>query len=169
VAYRRPQNPVRVRPSKFRDFDGIAGPEYQVLKRFNERGWDISNTVSNGVTDLNLNQIGSMFKRDGCRKLDASGMSATVTNIFPMSIGNVPGFGIVVNGALEFVNLPTRNVAESPFDFSPQRSAAYYTVRNVRSNFTVEELQTKTVRELLYGNPARSSTRPPEDPSIAYP
>jgi len=119
MSYRRPQNPVRIRPDKFRSFDGVGGPAIQVLQRFNERGWDISNTVCNEAADLNLHQSGSMILRDGSRKITSSGLGATVTNLFQVTVGNVLAYGVVVNGALSVITMPRMNVRDRPFVMSP--------------------------------------------------
>lgn len=140
MAYRKPLNPAKMSQSKFRQFDGIGGPEKQLLKRFNQSGHNISNTVANDTSDLNLLENGSMILRDGSRKINGTGESDTVTNLMEVTVGNVLAYGVVVAGALKVITLPTENVRLNPFEMEPANQA-----------------------------PALATVYPSTDPSIRYP
>ena len=113
-----------MKQAKFREFDGIGGPQRQLLRRFNDRGWDISNSVANETVDLSLFQHGSMILRNGMRKISTSGESSTISEIFPVSVGNVLAYGVVVAGALTVITLPTDNVRLNPLELSPGNTPA---------------------------------------------
>lgn len=118
--FRAPGNPVKKSISKVHFFEGIGGPEGDVLRRTNSRGWDISNTVANIVQDLNLVQQGAMRLRDGTRKIDSTGLTAHVTALFPFRLGQRRAFAFVTNGALSVVDMPRwLDEPQEPFDFTP--------------------------------------------------
>jgi len=131
MSFRRPSNPALMSIAKFRYFDGIGGPLKQLLRRFNERGQDISNSIANEVTDFDLLQVGSMIKRNGSRKTNTTGEAATVTNVIPVSVGSVLAYGVVVAGALKIITMPTVNVRLNPLELSPANAtpalATHYT------------------------------------------
>jgi len=60
-----------------------------------------------------------MILRDGSRKITSSGLGATVTNLFQVTVGNVLAYGVVVNGALSVITMPRMNVRDRPFVMSP--------------------------------------------------
>lgn len=106
MSYRRPHNPQVVSNSKIRSFDGIGGPRTQTLKRFNAKGWDISNGVANDVSDLHLAEIGSILLRPGMRRLGSEDYS--INWIGQMNIGGLLRYGIISNNGLTMVDLPQK-------------------------------------------------------------
>lgn len=123
MSYRRPQNPAVISNAKFRQFEGIGGPKIQILQRFNERGWDISNNMANEVVDLDLLESGSMYLRNGSRKINYTGETGTITNLFYITVGGVRAYGVVVGGALKVISMPSVNVRKNPLTLTPANSA----------------------------------------------
>ena len=123
MAFRRPSNPAVMTVDKFRVFDGIGGPVRQVLIRLDDKGGDISNSVANQVVDLSLLQAGSMIKRSGYRKIEDTGESATITNLMAISVGKVEAYGVVVDGALKIITLPSANPSLNPVEMVPANQA----------------------------------------------
>ena len=106
MASRRPGNAQVLKRSKFRRFDGIGGPETQMLKRRNERGNDISNTLANNIQDFELTERGSMRLRAGCRKITTSGYSDSIHKLIDIQIGYVPRFGVHHGTQLDVIDRP---------------------------------------------------------------
>jgi len=105
--YARPKNPQSIPSTKIRVFDGIGGPRTQILKRFDKfRGWDISNTVANNVSDLHLGEKGSLFLRPGMRRLGSE--DYTIGWIGQMTIGGLLRYGVIYGGGLTMIDLPMR-------------------------------------------------------------
>ena len=105
-SYARPKNPQTVPNTKIRDFEGIGGPRTQILKRYNYKGWDLSNTVSNDVTDLHLSEKGSALLRPGMRRLGSE--DYTIGWIGQINIGGLLKYGIIYNNSLTMVDMSTR-------------------------------------------------------------
>jgi len=93
MSFKRSANPQTVPNAKVRQFDGIGGPQTQVLRRSNDKGWDISNTVANDVKDLHLSERGSAFLRPGMRRLGSE--DYTIGWIGQMNIGGLLRYGII--------------------------------------------------------------------------
>ena len=102
--YARPRNPQTVPSTKIRVFDGIGGPPTQILKRFNFKGWDLSNTVANDVRDLHLSEKGSALLRPGERRLSSE--DYTIGWIGQMTIGGLLRYGTIYNNGLTMIDLP---------------------------------------------------------------
>jgi len=123
MAHSAPGNPVKRGPAKFRRFDGIGGPRVQILERQNQRGADISNTISNEVVDFTLTEAGTLKLRDGARKVSNSGFSGSVRAIFGINLGGVRRYGVIESGALQIATIPTmQGNLRSPLDFTPVAS-----------------------------------------------
>ena len=115
-----PSNPNKITPSKVRVCDGIGGPLVRVLKRVDNRGRDVSNTVVNDLQDFDLTVPGSLLARSGCRKMNNTGESATIESIFPINLGRETRYGIMFNGTLSIIDIPQWGVpAQASFDFTP--------------------------------------------------
>ena len=99
-------NPQRLPTTKVRMFDGIGGPRTQILKRFNGKGWDISNTVCNDIQDLHLAERGSAFLRPGMRRLGSE--DYTIGWIGQMNLGGLLRYGVIYNNSLTMVDMPDR-------------------------------------------------------------
>ena len=106
MSFKRSANPQTVPNAKVRQFDGIGGPQTQVLRRSNDKGWDISNTVANDVKDLHLSERGSAFLRPGMRRLGSE--DYTIGWIGQMNIGGLLRYGIIYNNSLEMIDMPSR-------------------------------------------------------------
>lgn len=120
MAFRPPGNVVRLRVSKFRQFDGIGGPRYQILSRKNDRGWDISNSIVNELYDLNCGQPGTMRLRDGCRKIDYAGKGSTFDGVFAIGVGRRKRYGIKYGEVVDIVDIPEWfDQPQIPFTFAP--------------------------------------------------
>ena len=104
--YARPKNPQSIPSTKVRVFDGIGGPVTQILKRFNSRGWDISSTVANEVSDLHLAEKGSLLLRPGMRRLGSE--DHTIGWLGQINIGGLLKYGVIYNNSLSVVDLPSR-------------------------------------------------------------
>ncbi|TRZ53421.1 MAG: hypothetical protein D4S01_01430, partial [Dehalococcoidia bacterium] len=102
--YARPRNPQTVPSTKIRVFDGIGGPPTQILKRFNFKGWDLSNTVANDVRDLHLSEKGSALLRPGERRLSSE--DYTIGWIGQMTIGGLLRYGTICNNGLTMIDMP---------------------------------------------------------------
>lgn len=122
--FRSPGNPNKHRQSKVRVFEGIGGMLLRVLKRFNARGWDISNTVSNEIIDFDLGEQGSMDVRNGARKINDTGRTASIDTLFMMNLGGIKRYGLVSNGVLDVIDIPEWSLlGQHPFTFSPLPAA----------------------------------------------
>ena len=99
-------NPQKVPNAKVRQFDGIGGPRTQVLRRFNQQGWDISNTVCNDIADLHLGERGSALLRPGQRRLGSE--DYTIGWVGQINIGGILRYGLIYNNNLTMVDMPTR-------------------------------------------------------------
>jgi len=104
--FRRPGQPIKLRPSKINDFKGIGGASDTVLKRTNERGWDVSNLFFNDIRDFDLPVAGTADVRWGNRKIDNTGKGATITAIFPVNLGGKRRYGIIYGGQLDVIDVP---------------------------------------------------------------
>ena len=104
--FKRTQNPYAIPRSSVRQFEGIGGPQTQVLRRKNDRGWDISNTVANDVRDVHLGERGSMLLRAGMRRLDSANYS--IGWLGQIRIGGLLRYGMIYNNSLEIVDIPRR-------------------------------------------------------------
>lgn len=101
-------------PAKVRWFDGLYGPKTQVFKRYNNLGWDVSNTVANDVVDLDLNEErGTAILRPGCTKLDYNGSTSSVNSIFQCTLGGNNVYGSVDGGTLNLVDI-------LPYEYLPK-------------------------------------------------
>jgi len=115
MSYRRQVSSGTARNAKYGMFAGIGGPALKVFALYDpEQRVNISDSFQNEITDLNLSQKGSAFLRDGSVKTLLTGYSASVGNIFYMTVGNVITYGVVVNGALSVIELPKDNVKFNP-------------------------------------------------------
>jgi len=125
MSFQSPTNPNKARVSRVRIFDGIGGPEVQVLKRTNERGNDISSTIANEVQDFDLGEKGSLILRPGMRKIDETGKAYDITSIFELNIGGLLQYGLVYDGAVELIEIPEPELPDAPqpfpFDLEPQK------------------------------------------------
>jgi len=120
MARKSPSNPNKITPSRLRVCDGIGGKQLRVLKRIDARGHNISNTVVNDLIDFDLTERGSLIKRDGSRKMNDTGKSYSMDSLFPVNLGREMRYGIILNGALNVIDIPMWTVpAQSPFDFEP--------------------------------------------------
>ena len=120
MSRRAPSNPNKITPSRVRVCDGIGGPRRRVLKRVDDRGRDISNTVVNELYDLNLTERGSMLLRNGCRKIKDTGEASDIDAIFSVNLGRDTRYGYIFNGSLTVVDIPQwLEAQQSPFDFTP--------------------------------------------------
>ena len=106
MANRPPGNAQVLSRSKFRRFDGIGGPVTQILKRTNERGNDISNTLSNNIEDMQLTERGSMKLRPGYRKITTTGYTDSIHTLLDIKIGYVPRFGVHHGTQLDIIDRP---------------------------------------------------------------
>ena len=150
MSFKSPMSPNQTKSYKFRVFDGIGGPQTQILKRFDpRRGYDISNTVFNDLIDLNLGKYGEMALRDGKRKILDEGQSDTVESLFMVNIAGRKRYAIKHGESLDVIDIPIRNsFNQAPLNFSPGEYRAW-TVTEVNNTFTVTTLLEKTVQELL--------------------
>ena len=105
-SYARPKNPQSIPSTKIRMFDGIGGPRTQILKKFNYKGWDLSNTVANEIYDLHPAEKGSMLLRPGERRLGSE--DYTIGWIGQMHIGGILRYGIIYNNGLSMIDIPMR-------------------------------------------------------------
>jgi hypothetical protein len=120
MSRRTPSNPNKITPSRFRVCDGIGGELSRVLQRSDNRGRDISNTVVNELYDLDLVEVGSMLVRNGSRKMKDSGVSSSISSIFPVNLGRESQYGYIFNGSLTLVDIPEWfSPGQVPFDFEP--------------------------------------------------
>jgi len=103
--FKRPGSPIKRSPYRIRQFDGIGGPEVQVLRRFNRQGHNISSSVCNDIQDLLLNERGTMMLRDGSVKMQETGFSASVTGIFQVTIGGELQWGFLNDGKLTLIGI----------------------------------------------------------------
>lgn len=127
--YARPRNPQTVPSTKIRVFDGIGGPPTQILKRFNFKGWDLSNTVANDVTDLHLSEKGSALLRPGMRRLGSE--DYTIGWIGQITIGGLLRYGTIYNNSLTMIDMPMQmgyDLIEWPEDEYPSRPSFWPTV-----------------------------------------
>jgi len=100
---RPPIKPAKSKRTKVMQFDGIGGPRNQVLRRFNDRGWDISSTIANDVFDLDMVEIGSMLRRPGMRRLNQ--YNADVDFIFQIGIGGRNGYLLGYDGTVDVLDV----------------------------------------------------------------
>jgi len=126
MSQKPPLNPNKARVSKIRTFDGIGGAVTQVLKRTNERGNDISNSIANEVQDFDLGEKGSLILRDGKRKIDETGKDYDITSIFDLNIGGLLQYGLVFNGNLDLIEIPLPDTdapdfAPPPLELTPEK------------------------------------------------
>lgn len=119
MSQKPPLNPNKGRVDRIRSFDGIGGPEKQVLKRTNARGNDISNTIANVVQDMELGERGSMWLRAGMRKIDETGKNYDISSIFDLHIGGTLQYGLVYNGSIDLVTIPDTPVPPPPDPYLP--------------------------------------------------
>lgn len=84
--FKAPESPQKVRTSKIRFFDGISRDTDEVIRRFNDRGWDISNTIANLLQDFDINEYGSIKIRSGSRKIFNTGQSADIDGLLFFSL-----------------------------------------------------------------------------------
>jgi len=103
--FKRPGSPVKRSPYRLRNFDGIGGPRVQILKRTNQRGWDISASFCNDVEDFNITERGTLRIHDGMTKISTTGFNSSVTGIFQITIGGLFGYGVVYDGTVAFLPL----------------------------------------------------------------
>lgn len=121
MTFRPPGNVNKRSVSKIRSFDGIGGPQFQILKRTNERGGDISNSVANEVWDLSCGEFGTLRNREGCRKIDDTGKTASLTSIFFFNLGGKRRYGIIYDGALDVIDVPEwLSLPQDPFVLDPE-------------------------------------------------
>lgn len=106
MANKGPGNSQVLTPAKFRRFDGIGGPQTQLLKRVNERGNDISNTLANDIQDFELTERGTLRIRAGSRKVLTSGYDDTVYKIIDIGIGYIPRYGVHHGTQLDVIDRP---------------------------------------------------------------
>lgn len=99
MPYGRPHNPWSVPSTKVRQFDGIGGPAVQVLKRYDDRGGDISSSISNAVEDVSLGEKGSMMLRPGMRRAGTE-TGYSVNWVGEINVGGIPRYGVIYNGGL---------------------------------------------------------------------
>lgn len=104
--FRPPGNPVKLRSSKVSDFAGIGGRRRVVIKKTNERGWDISNVFCNESWDLNLSTAGLARLRDGKRKIDNTGEAATIDALFLINVGGKLRYGFKHDGVIDVIDIP---------------------------------------------------------------
>lgn len=101
-----PKSRARVASSKIRIFDGVGGPENQVLRRWNEKGWDISNTIANVAEDVDLTEGGTLRQRPGRgRALSGSVSEDSIESIFGINFTGIRHAGIVAGGSLSIAEL----------------------------------------------------------------
>lgn len=125
MSFRPPGNPVKRQPARIRIFDGVSGPEDKVLRRTNDKGWELSATVANVVEDFHLGRKGTMRLRSGCRKINDTGKSTSIEAIFGISIVGVIAYAIIYNGTLEIIEMPqVLDERKSPIDLSPAKTFA---------------------------------------------
>ena len=105
MSYKMPVK-TNTEPAKVRWFDGIYGPKTQVFKRYNNLGWDISNSVANDVVDCDLNvEAGSARLRPGMTKLDYNGSTTGFNSIFQCTLGGRNVYGTIgSDGALDLTD-----------------------------------------------------------------
>jgi len=99
------------------------------------------------ISDLHcLNQ--KLELRDGMAKFNTTGYPATVSNLLHITVGGVKYLGVVANGALQVYLVE---------DVLEGNGRIYYTVRQVRADFTVRDLNDslnpKTVNDLIGREP----------------
>jgi len=104
--FRTPGNARKLPPSKVNSFSGIDGEANLVIKRTNAKGWDISNLFMNDIRDFDLTISGTAILREGSRKVDNTGKSATITSIFATNLGGKRGYGIIYGGHLDVTIVP---------------------------------------------------------------
>jgi len=104
--YRPPGNPVKLRPRKTSDFLGIGGERGRVLRKTNDRGWDLSSFLFNEIYDLDLGVAGVAQLRPGKRKIDDAGKTATIAAVILVNLGGQKRYGFVYGGVLDVVEIP---------------------------------------------------------------
>lgn len=125
MSRRTPSNPNKITPSRFRVCDGIGGELSRVLMRSDARGRNISNTVVNELSDLDLTENGSLLVRNGSRKMKDTGESFDIESIFPVNLGRESQYGYIFNGSLTLVDIPEWfSPGQLPFDFVPAEELA---------------------------------------------
>lgn len=107
MTFSPPGNPVKRQPARIRQFDGVSGPDDKVLRRKNEKGWDLSGNVANEVYDFSLGRRGVMRLRLGSRKINDTGKNKTIEGILPIRIAGNLSYGIIYNEILEIISMPT--------------------------------------------------------------
>lgn len=123
MTYSPPGNPVKQRASRVRNFDGVNGPEYKVLRRTNERGWDLSNHVANICEDFNLGRKGTMLSREGTRKVNDTGKSTTIEGILSMALVGNAAYALIYNSTMEVITMPRLTGPRlSPIELTPAKS-----------------------------------------------
>jgi len=138
--FKPPELPQKVSHSKVRQFDGISAGVDQVIRRTNERGWDISNSVANEVWDFRLGELGTMRLRPGSRKVNDTGRSASIDGIFFITMNALLAYGVIYNGSLDVITIPKEIGFNQPaFDFSP--TPAETTITNAYPNSEQEKYQ----------------------------
>jgi hypothetical protein len=110
-----------------RVFDGVAGPDDKVLRRTNDKGWDLSNTIANQVEDFMLGRKGVMRRRIGSRKILDTGRTNTITAILPIRCGGALAYGVISGGALDVITMPrSLKSRTSVVDMSPVQDFGTY-------------------------------------------
>lgn len=108
-SYRPFSNPSVIPNARVRDFRGIGGQDLRVFKYYDAKGNDISNSFFNDMQDFNLGEAGTLQLRDGCRKIEASGYSDHIEDIFFMTLGGRKFYGVQVGQALMVIDIPDAN------------------------------------------------------------
>jgi len=125
MSRKAPSNPNKITPSKLRVSEGIGGPLLRVLKRTDDRGRDISNTVVNDLVDFNLHEVGSLIVRNGARKMKDTGETSSIETMFQLNLGRQSQYGYIFNGSLTLVDIPEWfSPGQVPFDFTPPEAVS---------------------------------------------
>ena len=125
-------NPVVRRPARLRTFEGVNGPEDKVLRKTNEKGWDLSLNVANILEDFNLGRRGVMRLRHGCRKIDDTGKTSTISGVVSVAVSTPPAYAIIYGGTLDLVSLPAKVSARvDPIDLDPSTTFAALTSERI--------------------------------------
>lgn len=77
-----------------------------MLRKTNDRGWDLSSFLFNEIYDLDLGVAGVAQLRPGKRKIDDAGKTATIAAVILVNLGGQKRYGFVYGGVLDVVEIP---------------------------------------------------------------
>jgi len=99
MSFARPSSSAKITPTKVRRFSGVSYKSATVLRKSDERGYDVSDSFANDMADLDCYQKGCMTVRDGKRK-HMGPFGETIDGLFSFRMSGTVYVALLNSGAL---------------------------------------------------------------------